>query len=345
MTNSEGMRLAKNISITLTANLDDWDGVTGPVDQDLRQVVVQKTSIIDGKLYAMQRVAGDTLVYRGQNNINAAFNKKIPVLHLTGSAAGHTQTLEFAGRSGQWFIGTKPNDLNQSWSTWSKQVARIKMPHYFKIAANTKMQPRLSNLNYAGADLGISCSGEQFARIEVAVSPDLRYFLVAYGDNDYTGYFALYYLTDINNALDHATTTTKHVDIRTINCIAAFKVPNFSGHGGLVGSLQGFAISNHRDIYLSSQFADDRLGRDRKIIKIPWAAVDPQAWELVDLAGASELEIPGYYTELEGLQLVSANDVYLTVAYHQSFVPAAPDKHPTKINKLYEITWDSNNNF
>lgn len=76
MTNSEGMRLAKNISITLTANLDDWDGVTGPVDQDLRQVVVQKTSINDGKLYAMQRVAGDTLVYRGQNNINAAFNKK-----------------------------------------------------------------------------------------------------------------------------------------------------------------------------------------------------------------------------------------------------------------------------
>ena len=340
MINNANMQLAKNISITLNSNLDDWDGVTGPVDKDLRQVVVQKTTINNGYAYVLQHVAGDTFIYRGQNNSNVSFNKQLPVLHLTGTAAGHTQTLEYAGRKGQWFIGTKPNDLNPGWSSWSKQIARIAIPRYFKVTANTKMRPRLSNLNYAGADFGISCSGDQFARVEVAVSPNLNYFLIAYGDNDFTGYFALYYLNDINNALDQAATLTKHVDITTIRCLAAFKIPDLSGRMGLVGSLQGFAIDNNRDIYISSQFADDRLGQNRKIVKIPWNAVNPSHWELIDLSQKNELEIAGYYTELEGIQLLASNDIYLTVAYHQSFDPVNPGKHPTKINKLYEITWE-----
>ena len=345
LANNEKMQAAQNVKIALLSKLDDWDGVTGPVDKDLRQVVVQKTSIIDGNTYVLQHVAGDNFVYRGQNGNNVSFNKQIPVLHLTGTAAGHTQTLEYAGRPGQWFVGTKPNDLNPIWSTWSKQIARIKIPHYFRIIANTKMQPRLSNLNYAGADLGIGCAGNQFSRVEAAVSPDLRYFLLAYGDNDYTGYFALYYLAEINKALDEAATASKYVDIRTIKSIAAFKIPQFSGRAGLVGSLQGFAIDNNRTIYVSSQFADDRLGQNRKIVKIPWGEADPAFWELVNLANESKLEIPGYYTELEGIQLATVNDLYLTVAYHQSFDPTALGKYPTKINQLYEITWDSNSNF
>ena len=73
------MQLAKNISITLNSNLDDWDGITGPVDKDLRQVVVQKTTINNGYAYALQHVAGDTFVYRGQNNSNVSFNKQLQI--------------------------------------------------------------------------------------------------------------------------------------------------------------------------------------------------------------------------------------------------------------------------
>ena len=57
---------------------------------------------------------------------------------------------------------------------------------------------------------------------------------------------------------------------------------------------------------------------------------------MVDLTEQPALEIPGYYTELEGLQLIGNNEVYLTAAYHQQFLT----KNPTKINKLYRIAWE-----
>ena len=40
-----------------------------------------------------------------------------PVLTLVGAAAGHTQTWEYSGRSGKWFVGTKPGAGN-----WAKQI-------------------------------------------------------------------------------------------------------------------------------------------------------------------------------------------------------------------------------
>jgi len=85
LANNEKMQAAQNVKIALLSKLDDWDGVTGPVDKDLRQVVVQKTSIIDGYTYVLQHVAGDNFVYRGKNGNNVSFNKQIPVLHLTGT--------------------------------------------------------------------------------------------------------------------------------------------------------------------------------------------------------------------------------------------------------------------
>ena len=49
---------AHNIQIELISDLDDWDGVTGPVDRDLRQVVVQKTYVGQNHAYALQQVGG-----------------------------------------------------------------------------------------------------------------------------------------------------------------------------------------------------------------------------------------------------------------------------------------------
>lgn len=342
---------ANNVRITLVSNLDDWDGITGPIDKDLRQVVVQKTSVGRIYTYALQHVASDTLVYRGLSGPNVIFNKKSPVLVLTGSAAGHTQTFEYANKLGQWFVGSKPNDLNPSptWSTWSKQIARVSIPHLGIVRSNTELQPRLSNLNHAGDNFGLGCSGNEFARVEAAVSPDRKYFLIAYGDNMHNGYFALYYLHDINEALDHAATPSRYVDITQINCLRAFKIPNLSGDDGQVGSLQGFAIDHyldqfacdHFDLYISSQPSNDMVGNDRKIVKLAWGETDASKWEMVDLTQKTSLQIPGYYTEIEGLQLVSKNNVYLTVAYHQAVDPIDSTKHPTKINKLYRIMWDA----
>lgn len=342
---------ADNVKVTLVSNLDDWDGVTGPIDRDLRQVVVQKASIGRFYTYALQHVAGNTFVYRGRNGAKVTFNKKRPVLTLTETAAGHTQTLVYANKLGQWFIGTKPNELNHSgvWSTWSKQIARVNMNLFSQITQNTNMQPRLANLNHAGQTFGIGCLGSEFARVEAAVSPDYQYFLLAYGDNQYNGYFALYNLADINAALDHAATPSKFVDITNVNCLDAFEIADFSGITGQVGSLQGFDIDHyfdktggkHLDIYLSSQPASDTASLDRKIVKIPWREKNPAKWELVDLTNKPALEIPNYYTELEGIQLIGHNKVYLTVAYHQLAGSTSLTSHPTKINKIYQVSWQS----
>lgn len=336
------------IQIELISDLDDWDGVTGPVDRDLRQVVVQKTYVGQNHAYALQQVGGASFVYRGRKGRNVSFKKSWPTLRIVQKVAGHTQTFENAGRKKQWFVGVKPNDMNQQqgWSSWSSQIARLKLPR-FRSLTNLRGVPYLTNLNHAGNKFGISCASNQFARVELAVSTDQQDALIAYGDNDHNGYFALYQLNELNAALDQAKAPNKAVDITQLNCLDAFMIPNLSGSRGQVGSLQGFAFNHYfdqsgkeqNDLYISSQPASDKVGHDRKIVKIPWREPNPLNWELVDLTEQPALKIPGYYTELEGLQLIGNNEVYLTVAYHQQFLA----KNPTKINKLYRVTWKSNN--
>ncbi len=334
-----------NIQIELISDLDDWDGITGPVDRDLRQVVVQKTYVGQNHAYALQQVGGASFVYRGRKGRNVSFKKSWPTLRIAQKVAGHTQTFENAGRKKQWFVGVKPNDMNQQqgWSSWSSQIARLKLPR-FRSLTNLRRVPCLTNLNHAGNKFGISCASNQFARVELAVSTDQQDALIAYGDNDHNGYFALYQLNELNAALDQAKAPNKAVDITQLNCLDAFMIPNLSGSRGQVGSLQGFALNHYfdqsgkeqNDLYISSQPASDKVGHDRKIVKIPWREPNPLNWELVDLTEQPALEIPGYYTELEGLQLIGNNEVYLTVAYHQQFLA----KNPTKINKLYRIAWE-----
>ena len=337
-----------NIQIELISDLDDWDGITGPVDRDLRQVVVQKTYVGQNHAYALQQVGGASFVYRGRKGRNVSFKKSWPTLRIAQKVAGHTQTFENAGRKKQWFVGIKPNDMNQQqgWSSWSSQIGRLKLPR-LRPLTNLRNVPCLTNLNHAGNKFGISCASNLFARVELAVSTDQQDALIAYGDNDHNGYFALYQLNELNTALDQAKAPNKAVDITQLNCLDAFMIPNLSGSRGQVGSLQGFALNHcfdqsgkeQNDLYISSQPASDKGGHDRKIVKIPWREPNPLNWELVDLTEQPALEIPGYYTEFEGLQLIGNNEVYLTVAYHQQFLA----KNPTKINKLYRVTWKSNN--
>lgn len=124
---------------------------------------------------------------------------------------------------------------------------------------------------------------------------------------------------------------TSDVNIQSINCVKAFMIPNFVGQ---IGSVQGYDIDNGANyIYVSSQYAGNS---DRKIVKIPWGSTDSNHWESADLTNVSTLDVSGCYTELEGIQLIDENDLYLTVAYHRS------SDALTTMNRIYRVSWTSN---
>lgn len=251
------------------------------------------------------------------------------------TAGGHTQTFEYANESGEWFVGTKPKISSGSTTPWTTQIARIHVPTYTQFKSNTDL-PRLSYLNRAGSQQGMSYPGEDLERVEAAVSPDYEYFMIVTVDVNGTGYFSVYYLSDINAALDEA--GISDVNIENIQSQKAFTIPNIT-NSGVVGSLQGFDISNGANyIYISSQHSPGYSDTSRKIVKIPWGASDPDQFEYVNLAQGCPLDDFGsnYQTELEGLQLIDENDVWLTVAYHDM------DTSKTTMNRIFEVSWNSN---
>lgn len=296
-------------------------------DDDLWHVVVQKGNVGSKYVYALQlRDHGQNIyVSRGLRQTYVKFNKNNPQVLMYGNnkytAGGHTQTWEYANQSGDWFVGTKKMEVNG----WTKQIARVHIPA-IDIKSNTEV-PRLSYLNCAG---GMSYPGDDMRRVEAAVSPNYKYFMIASGDKYGTGYFSLYYLNDINNKLNNAGVSP--VDIREINCIKSFSIEHLNS-SNVVGSLQGFDIDDSGDnIYISSQGAGDTT--NRKIVKIPWKSTDTNNWTYVNLQYAP-IDVVNHYTEFEGIQLISNNDLYLTVAYHNVTKP----KDETDINRIYRVSW------
>lgn len=296
-------------------------------DDDLWHVVVQKGNVGSKYVYALQlRDHGQNIyVSRGLRQTYVKFNKNNPQVLMYGNnkytAGGHTQTWEYANQSGDWFVGTKKMESNG----WTKQIARVHIPAV-NIKYNTDV-PRLSYLNCAG---GMSYSKDKMKRVEAAVSSNYKYFMIASGDTDGNGYFSLYYLNDINSRLNSAGLTP--VDIRQVPCITSFEIPHIE-RNTVVGSLQGFDIDDSgNNIYISSQGAGDTA--NRKIVKIPWKSTDTNNWTYVNLQYAP-IDIVNHYTEFEGIQLISNNDLYLTVAYHN--VTKANDE--TDINRIYRVSW------
>ncbi|NRN98707.1 class III bacteriocin [Lactobacillus helveticus] len=347
------MKQAYNISTESLHILNNYNNG----DDDLYHVVVQKGNVGSRYLYALQLLneGNNIYVFRGDKSYRSNFDKNSPVLRLIRkekndstyyTAGGHTQTWEYAyANKNEWFVGTKPNDLNPSAAKWTKQIARVTIPQNKKIKSNTEL-PRLSNLNYAGSSYGIGYSGNKMFRVEAAVPLDHNYFMVITGDNANNAYFSIYSLSAINNALD--SNGTSPVDIRNYasDCKDAFKISNLSGSNGLIGSLQGFdfsydEVTNQGYIYISSQYSpnDGDGGESRKIVKIPWRSTDPSEWEEVDLRtnlGTLDEDAGSYRTELEGIQLIDNNDVYLTVAYHDP-----SQGNLTVMNRIYRVTWSS----
>lgn len=349
------MRTITNATAT---KLYDLNGVN--------QVVVQKGNVGSSYIYALQLLndQNDAMVYRAKKgesfrSIPTVVNKKKREItledvqqksclylkgetstNMTQAAGGHTQTWEYAGsakdnnKDGGWFIGTKPKSSKKP--KWDTQIARIPF-HAAYYTHNTEL-PRISNLNAAGRNFGINYSGNDLVRAEAAVTPvtsDGRYkmLLIATVDKAGTGYFSLYDLSEMNAALNAAGTSDVNLAKHPIggNAKKAFKIPGFVDE---VKSIQGYDIDNNLNIYVSSEYAPDKSdtsSKPRSIVKIPWGSTNSDSWDKIDLKYNTRLDISGFYTEFEGIQVVNENKLYLTVAYHKD--------GKTKYNRIYQINW------
>ncbi len=160
--------------------------------------------------------------------------------------------------------------------------------------------------------------------------------MIASIDINHTGYFALYDLNEVNNKLDAAEEKAEDINIETLTCLGAFKVPHFNDQK--IISIQGYGIDDNKDIYISSQpsphttfLGFPRQGKPREIVKIPWGMVDPDKWSVVNLDNSLKLDALDFCTEFEGIQ-VTSDCLYLTVAYHQRNSDLT-----TLMNRIYQV--------
>lgn len=335
------MAIISDPDIALNNYLDNYnDGEEG-----LYKVVVQKGNVASNYVYAMQLLnnGSNPYVFRANKQLQVPFDKT-PVLRLIYNekskpntyytAGGHTQTFEYANKKGYWFIGTKPKNK------WATQIARVHIPQTKKIYNNTQM-PRLSQLNYAG---GFHIN---MTRVEAAVSPakEYKYIMIASVDDSGNGYFSLYDLPTINTKLNEAEKNAKNgfvedTSIKDINYVDSFMVEgitDLSNQNSGIGSIQGYDIDADNNIYISSQYSPTNgdHGKKREIVKIPWGKTKKSQWDEVLIPNNSVLDITGYQTELEGVQVIDKNDLYLTVAYHK----LNTSSYDTLINRIYRVNW------
>lgn len=316
------MRQATNISASHKADLN-----TGYL------AVVQKGNVGSKYIYAEQlrNSQKEIHILRGY-----AGNVTTPVVTMYDTAGGHTQTWEYSGRSGKWFVGTKPGPK------WDKQIARVDIKTIGKTYSSNTQLPRLAYLNRAGDGVkpdGSTYAGSDLKRAEAALSPDYSKFLLATVDNSNNGYFVIYNANVINDALDNVESNNGYVNLGSVPYEESFVVPNFVD---TVTSIQGYDIDNDGNIYISSQLAPDTIKKEyhaKNIFKIPtFARTNTSNWLQIDLtnnAGPINIYGQGMHTELEGIQIIDENHCYLTVAYHKT----VSGKNETVSNKIYEVSW------
>ncbi|WEV40978.1 helveticin J family class III bacteriocin [Lactobacillus sp. ESL0681] len=337
-------------NISLAANLKTG-GNTG-----VYQNVVQKGNVGSSYVYAMQlhkKLDSKTNKKVELNSVLRAVPKASPstpitygsaILNMKDLACSHSQTWEYAGRKGEWFIGTKgvKTDPGSKYK-WATQVARVSMPPDKTTYTKNTQLPRLSHLDQAG---GFNIN---LKRSEAAISPNHMYFLIATIDLNNNGYFSLYRLTDINNALDeYGTTACSITNLQPVIEYPAFSISNMAGIGGLIGSIQGYDIDDDCNIYISSETppSEGSSSEPRHIYKIPWGADATQqyTWTDINLINNTNVDYKGYATEFESVQVIDENHLYLTVAYHGYYYKKNSKGKKIKTwgtinNRIYEIQW------
>lgn len=319
----------KKVKVSLMYDLDN-----------LHHVVVQASDVGTKYIYALQLLhkQHDIIVYRGQAlGKHVIYDEASPIVYQTGKAGGHTQTWTYAGQGNQWYIGTKPKKHGSI--LWDTQIARLDLNNVpIQKTSNTQM-PRLSHMNRAGATYGdgsVQFTGSLYERMEIAVSPDYQKFLVATIDLHHVGHFALYDNRLINRELDQAMANNDNINMTNLPCLAAFTIPHFNTDP--LQSIQGYDIDQDNNIYVSSQlgpttnfFGLAKEGRPREIVKIPWGEKNPDKWEVANLDDNRTLNVFGYVSEFESVQVINPNEIYLTVAYHQR------DGATTLKNRIYKV--------
>lgn len=299
--------------------------------------VVQKGNVGTSYVYALQLYRGHTCVLRGRRNDNSSTVKvnRSQEVDLTGSAGGHTQTWEYAGSAaqnnfnGDWFVGTKGQRASDGYD-WDIQLARI----HFPTSANDNTHlVRLSHLNQVGT---AGFDGAAY-RTEAAVTPDYRRLMIVALDDSKNAHFGLYDLATINSRLNGVQTSGSkqgHVPLNEVTSLASFTIPTITNN---IPSLQGFDIDNRNNIYVSCQphpTAEAGQRGPRQIVKIPWGETESSNWYVANYNGYnSDLDISGYYTEFEGVQVIDEDSLYLTVAYHDISKGLLTDK-----NKIFKIS-------
>lgn len=306
--------------------LNQFDVSTG------HKSVIQKGNVGETYDYGLQlwRDQLDTYVFRGTRG-----NLTNLVLKLVGQAAGHTQTWEFSGESGKWFMGVKPTKEH-----WAKQIARVDIRSLkaSKTYDSNTAFPRIAYLDQAGEPKDYCQSPENFKRAEAALSPDYTKMLIATMENDGTGHFVIYNAKMINQALDD--TSIDYVDLRDKQkypCEDSFTISNFDDL--MNNSVQGYDLDNAGNIYITSQHKpnmEDHKYYPKMIKKIPYYAHEETSqWEEVGLS-AVNISGKGMHSEVESIQIIGENHGYLTVAYHK----LVNNKNLTILNRIYEIEWD-----
>lgn len=297
--------------------------------------VVQKANIGHTYTYVLQMYKNNTYVSRAKNG--ASISSPTPGLTLVGrtgaeikagknkyAAGGHTQTWEYAGPTGDgsWFIGTKPND-----DRWTTQIARVKY-NSGRVSNNTQMA-RISNLvEITNGDW----HGKHIKRVEAAVSPNYKYLMIATVWTDNSGHFGLYELPKMNALLNG--NPGGNVTVSELKQCQAGEVIDIDNFVGRIGSIQGYDIDDDLNVYVSSQYDPTHADSNkRKIVKFSWE--QPGALNTLDLTGDTRLNqnFAGYPTELEGIQVIGNNDLYLTVAYHNK------NGVGTIGNQIFRVKW------
>lgn len=313
--------------------------------QGLHNNVIQKVSIVGQNLYALQynnQQDPHNYVYRARKRRYPLFKQ---VFNASQMAGGHTQTLDFANQPNMWFIGTKKNHFN-----WSTQLARVTIPSRSAHTSNTEFA-RLAYLNRAGrglrviedqgVDTYLPFRGNDLLRFDAAISPagkllmlvtiDQQTATLSKGNN---GYFILYDLAVINAALDKV--GIGYVNLGELPYLSEFYINHITAVDK-IGSLQGFALDEKRNVYISSEFAPSQGNlsqKPRRIIKIPWGtwgSSNDQGWQILDFDQAN-IDILGYATELENIQVISENNLYLTISYHNG-------AGVTTRSRVYQVKW------
>lgn len=297
--------------------------------------VVQKHYENKKGLYVLQVNLNTISVRKGKKHSGkVTFPSKKKAMEIVNG--GHTQTWEDAGDGSHWLMGTTPKrDKKNSEFSWTTEIAWVKFKHarYY----NHKFT-RLTNLHAASDDQNYN--ENKLQRVEAAVSPNHHYLLIssiqspASKNSLQTIHFGLYNLKEINQKLSEAEKAGhKTVSLTSIKAIDTFHLPNIFGKKGKIDSVQGIAISNKKEIYLSSEHLPELKGHyyrtnfPREIIKIPWKSTKPSEWTYAKLNHSSWRKAA---TELEGMQLTD-HGFYITVAFHN------PKNYLVYKNIIYKI--------